>query len=138
MRLVQIQSQLGGFALQHLKSAGHRLPQMRHHLGAQLFIARAFAACRLSEFTCRPDFFQDVEHARKILPRAFQLRLGQTLLGLVFSDARGFFDDRAPVGRLVRKNLADAALLDDGVALRAQARAAEQILNVAQARRCGR
>ena len=134
MRLIQIQRQLGRFALQHLEPARHRLPQMRHHLRAQFLIAFGLRRLPLQRIHLPADFFQNVEHARKILPRALQLRLRQALLGLVFSDPRGFLDDGAPVRRLVRKNLPDASLLDDRVALRAQARAAEQILNVAQPR----
>ena len=84
------------------------------------------------------DFFQNVEHARKILLGAFEFGFGQPLARLVFADARGFFDDGPAVGRLVGKNLADAALLDDGVAFRTQAGAAEQILDIAQAGRSSR
>ena len=133
LRLVQIERQLGGFALQHLEAAGNRLAQMRHHLRAQFLIAPGLRRLPLERIDLAADFFQNVEHARKILPRAFELRFGQALARFVFADAGGFFDDGAAVGRFVRKNLADAALLDDGVAFRAQAGAAEQILNVAQA-----
>ena len=107
---------------------------MRHHLRAQLFVTARLRRLPLERIHLPPDFFQNVEHARKILPRAFELRFRQPLARFVFADARRFFNDGAAVGGLVRKNLADAALLDDGVAFRAQAGAAEQILNVAQAR----
>ena len=50
-------------------------------------------------------------------------------------DAGGFFDDGAAVLRLGAENLADAALLDDGVAFRPEAGAHEDVLNVAQAGR---
>jgi len=42
-----------------------------------------------------------------------------------------FFDDGTPVGRLRAENLSDASLLDNGVGVRAQAYAHEEILNVA-------
>ena len=132
LRLVQIQRQLGRFALQHLKAARHGPAQVRHHLRAQFLVTFGLRRLPLQRIHLPPDFFQNVEHARKILPRAFELRFRQALAGLVFPDARRFFDDGAPVGRLVRKNLPDAPLLDDGVALRTQPRAAEQILNIAQ------
>ncbi len=79
------------------------------------------------------DFFEDVEHAGQILFRAFEFRFGQALAGFVFADAGGFFDDGAAVGWFVGKNLADAALLDDGVAFRPEAGAHEEFLDVAQA-----
>ena len=138
LRLIQIQRQLGGFALQHLEPARHGPAQMRHHLGAQFFIAPRFRSLALQRVHLPADFLQNVEHARKILPRALQLRLRQAFLGLVLADAGRFLDDGAPVRRLVRKNLPDASLLDDRVALRTEAGAAEQILNVAQPRASGR
>ena len=45
-----------------------------------------------------------------------------------------FFDDRPPVLRLVAQDLPDAALLDDRVALGPQARADEEVLDIAQPR----
>ena len=61
----------------------------------------------------------------------------QPLFGLEFRDAGGFFDDGAALHRLGGQNLADAALLDDGVGIRTQADAHEHFLNVAQPRRRG-
>jgi hypothetical protein len=80
-----------------------------------------------------PNFLQDVEHAREILFRSLQLGFRQALFGLEFSDSRGFFDDCPPVLRLVAQDLANAALLDDGVALRPQTGPDEKILDVPQA-----
>ena len=122
LRLIQIERQLGGFALQHPEAAGNRLAQVRQHLRAQFFIAPGLGCLPLERIHLPSDFFQNVEHARKILLGAFELRLGQPLARFVFADAGGFFDDGAAVGRLVGKNLADAALLDDGVAFRARGR----------------
>src|ERR1035438_9604607 len=79
------------------------------------------------------DLFQDVEDARQVLLGAFELGFRQTLAGLVLGDAGGLFDDPAAVLRLGAENLADAALLDDGVALGAQAGAHENVLDIAQA-----
>ena len=73
---------------------GRRPPaQMRHHFRAQLLVAPRFGRLPLQRIHLPADFFQNVEHARKILPRAFQLRFGQTLARLVFPDARRFLDD---------------------------------------------
>ena len=111
---------------------------MSHHLTAKLFIAAGFRRLALERIHLPPDFFENVEHARKILLGAFQLGFGQPFARLVLADASGFFDDGAAVGGLVRKNLADAALFDDGVAFRTETGAAEEILNVAQASRACR
>ena len=108
--------------------------QLRDHLALQLFVAPRLGSLALQRIHLPADFFENVEHARKILFRAFQLRLGQPLLGFEFADARRLFDDGAAILRLVAENLPDAALLDDGVALRPQARADEKVLDVAQPR----
>ena len=105
---------------------------MRHHLAFQFFIASRLGRLPLERIHLPADLFQNVEHAREILLGAFEFRFGQPLPGLEFADAGGFFDDRPAVWRLVAENLADAALLDDGVAFRAEAGADEQVLDVAQ------
>ena len=79
------------------------------------------------------DFFEDVVDAGEVLLRAFEAQLGETLLGFEAGDAGGFFDDGAAIVRLGAEQLADALLADDGVALRAEAGAHEDVLNVAQA-----
>ena len=62
-----------------------------------------------------------------------QPRLRQTLLSLELGDAGGLFDNGAPVVRLAAENLADAALLDDGVRFGTETGPHEDILYVAQA-----
>ena len=81
------------------------------------------------------DFFQNVVHARQVLLGAFQLGFRQPLARFELGDAGGLFDHRAAVLRLRAEDLPDAALLDDGVAFRAQAGAHENVLDVAQAGR---
>ena len=63
-------------------------------------------------------FFENVENTREILLCAFEFRFGQALLGFKFCDPCRFFDNGAPVLRLVAEDLADTALLDNGVAFR--------------------
>ncbi len=53
-------------------------------------------------------------------------------LGFVNGDAGGFFDQSAAVHGARIKDLADAALLDDGVRIGAEAHAHEEFLNVAK------
>ena len=134
LRLVQVEREPGRFPLQHLKPPGHGAAQVRDHFDAQLFVPAGFGSLALERIRLAADLFQNVEHARQILTGAFEPGLGQPLARFILADSRGFLDHRAAVGRFVRKNLADAALLDDGVALRAEAGAAEQILNIAQPR----
>jgi hypothetical protein len=75
----------------------------------------------------------DVVHAEEILLGGLELELCLPPPGLVLRDARRLLDDRAPVGRLRREDLADLALLDDRVGLRAEPGVHEQLVDVAQA-----
>ncbi len=79
------------------------------------------------------DFENDVVDARQVLLRGFQLQLGGSAARLVFGDAGGFFDQRAPLGRARRQDLPDLALLDDGIRLHAEARIHQQVVHVPQA-----
>ena len=79
------------------------------------------------------DFHHDVVYAREIDFRRFQLGFGQALFGFELRYAGGFFDNRAALHRFRRENLPDAALLDDGVGIGAEANSHEHVLNVAQA-----
>ena len=88
----------------------------------------------MSEAELLFDFDQDVVDAREIDARGFELGFGQAALGLVHRDARGLFDDRAAIHGLRIQDLADAALLDDGVGIGAQAHAHEEFLDVAETR----
>ena len=106
---------------------------MRDHFALQFFVALGFGGLALQRIHLAADFFQNVEDARQVLLRAFELGFGQPLLGFEFGDAGRFFDHGAAVLRFVAEDLADAALLDDGVAFRTEAGAHEEVLDVAQA-----
>src|SRR5690606_38565459 len=75
----------------------------------------------------------DVVDAREVLLCGLELQLRLTPAHLVLGDARRLLDQLPPLGGLGRENLADLSLLDDGVALDADAGIHEQILHVAQA-----
>jgi hypothetical protein len=60
--------------------------------------------------------------------------MSKTLSALVLGDAGSLFDDGPAILRLGAEDLADTALLDDGVAFRPEAAAHENILDIAQAR----
>ena len=92
------------------------------HLFAQLGVAPRLRCLALQRSKLLFDFDENVVDARKIDLRGFELRFRQAPLGLVHRDAGGFFDDGAAVHRLRVQDLADAALLDDGVAVRARGR----------------
>ena len=119
---IQIERRFGGLALQHPIAAGERYAKLRHHLGLQLFVALGLGRLALQRIHLPADFFEDVEHARQILLGAFQLGFRQPLPGFELGDAGGLFDHGAAVLRAIAEDLADAALLDDGVAFRAPGR----------------
>ncbi len=102
------------------------------HLIAQLCITLGFCSLAFEGIHLPRDFVENVVDTRQILPRMLQAQLGKSLLSLEPRDARSFFDNRAPIVRLARENLADASLLDDCVRLRAKAGAHENVLYVAQ------
>ena len=124
---------LFGFRFQRDVAAGENRAELAFELAFQFLIALRFRRLALERIDLAGDFFQDVEHAGEILLGAFEFGFGEAAAALVFRDARGFFDDGAAVLRFRREDLADAALLDDRVAFRAEAAAHEDVLNVAQA-----
>ena len=130
---VQIERGFGGVALQHAELAGERHAQAGIHFGLQFAVAAGLGGLALERIHLAGDLFQNVEDARQVLLGAFQLGFRQALAGLELGDAGGFFDDRAAVLRLGAEDLADAALLDDGVAFGAEAGAHEDVLDIAQA-----
>src|ERR1700730_16820550 len=132
---IQIQSRFRSIPLQHAIPAGERFPYVSDHLALQLFIAPGLGRLALERIHLPTDFLENVEHARQILFRAFQSRLGQALLGFEFPESRRLFDNGAPILRLVAKNLPDAALLDNRVTLRPETGADEKILDVSQPRK---
>jgi len=80
-----------------------------------------------------PDFAQDVLHALQVLVRVLHAALGLGPARLVLGDARGLLKDVAPLLALDGEDLVDAALADEGIALLADARVAQQVDDVLQA-----
>jgi hypothetical protein len=62
----------------------------------------------------------------------FQACFGKPLLGLELGDAGSFFNDGAAIGRTAAENLSDTTLLDEGIGLRPESGAHEQLLNIAE------
>ena len=121
-----------GFGVQFARFAGQHLADDAAHLIANLGVAARFGGLALQRAELFFDFDDDVVDAREIDLRGFELGFRQPLLGFEFRDAGGFFDDGAALHGLGGENQADAALLDDGVGIRAQADAHEHFLNVAK------
>ncbi len=78
-------------------------------------------------------FFKDVVHARQVLLGAFQAQLCQPLLVLESRNSRCFFNDGAALVWLRAQQLPNAFLTDNCVALRPQAGAHKDVLNITQA-----
>ena len=76
-----------------------------------------------------------VVDAHQVLLGALQLALGLLLAVAEAGDARRLLKDLPPVGGTHREDLVDLALADDGVALPAQARVHEQLVDVLEAHR---
>ena len=125
--------QARGFDIEMLRLAGKDDAQQTAHLFAQLGVAPRLGRLALERSKLFFDFDENVVDAREIDFRRLELGFGEALLRLVHGDAGGFFDDGAAVHGFGIQDLADAALLDDGVAVRAEADAHEDFLDVAQA-----
>ena len=121
------------FGIELRELAGQHDAQLGAHFVAQLRIALGLGGLALQRVHLPRDFVEDVVDARQVQLGVFQTSFGQPLARLVLGDAGGLFDDGAAVSRLAAEDLPDAALLDDGVGLGAQAGAHEDVLNVAQA-----
>ncbi len=89
----------------------------------------------LELFEVGAELAQDVFDAREVLARVGQAVLGLAAALLVFGDARGLFQEDAHVVGLGLDDARDHPLPDDGVGARAQARAEEDVLDVAAAHR---
>ena len=124
----------GHALLVHLgELAGQHHPQLGAHLVAQSGIALGLAGLALERVHLPRDFFENVVDAVQVRLGVFETRFGETLFRLEFGDSGRLFDDGAAVRRTAAQNLTDASLLDERVRLRAEARAHEHFLDVAQA-----
>ncbi len=121
-----------GFGLQGNMTSGEHRPELAFEIAFQFLVPLRFRCLPLQRIDLPGDLFQDVEHAGEVLFRAFELCFSQTPPALVLRDARRLFNHRTPVLGFGRKDLPDAALLDNRVALRAEAAPHENILNIAQ------
>ena len=130
-RNLRLQPRLLGIHGCHAAGQHHAqlAPQLLAHRGKALGLRRL----PLQAVHLPRHFFKNVFHARQVLLGAFQAQLCQPLLGLEARNARGLFDNGAPVVRLRAQQLPNALLPDDRVALRPKASAHEDVLNVAQA-----
>ncbi len=110
-----------GFRLQPARFAGEHEAKQSSHLLAELRIAARLGGLALERRKLLLDFHKDVVDAGEIELGRLELGLGKALLGFIFRDSGGLFDDGPAVGWLRTQNLPDASLLDDRVGVRAQA-----------------
>src|SRR5205823_267929 len=103
-------------------------------LALEFLVALRLRCLALERIDLAGHLFKDVENTGKVLARTFEFGFSEAAARLVPGDAGGFFDDSAAIVRLRRKNLTDAALLDDGVAFRSKTAAHKDVLDIAQAR----
>ncbi len=115
------------------KLARQNYSQLCAHLFAQLGVALGLRGLTLQRIHLSRDFVENIVHAGKIQLGVFQSSFGEALLGLEFRDSGCFFEDGSAIGWTAAEDLADAPLLDQRVGLRAETRAHEEFLNVAQA-----
>ena len=129
----EVALELGGVLLEFGVLGSEDEAQLLAHLVAQLGVALGLGRLALERVHLASDFFKDVVDAREIELGLFEASFRETLLSLELGDAGGLFDDGAAVVWLGGKDLADASLLDDGIGLGAEARAHEDLLDIAQA-----
>ena len=130
----EVERDLGRLALQHEIAAGEHLAQPRVHILLEFFVAPRLGRLALEGIGLAPDLFEDVEDPLQVVFGAFQPCLCEPAPRLEPGDARGFLDHRAAVLRARAEQLPDAPLLNDGVGLRAEPGAHEDVLDVAQPR----
>ncbi|MCY1216441.1 hypothetical protein D9M72_283140 [compost metagenome] len=104
-------------------------------VGVQRFEALRHLSLAFQFFEVAAEFAQDVFDAGQVLARVGQAVFGLAAAFLVLGHARGFFQEDAHVIGLGLDDARDHALPDDGVGARAQARAQEDVLDVAPAHR---
>ena len=108
----------------------HFLPVAQ--LVAQPPVAAGFRRLPLQRSELLLELEDDVIEPREVQLRRLELQLRRAPARLVLRDARGFFDQLAPIGRPRAENHPDLALLDDGVRLRAQPGVHQKFMNITQ------
>jgi hypothetical protein len=102
---------------------------------AQPLVAHGLLRLTLDRRDLTPDLAENVAHPQQVLLRGGDLALGLPAPRLVLSDARRLLDQDAALLGLRRHDLGDPPLLHDRVALGADARVAEEVVDVPKARR---
>ena len=113
-------------------------PREQDLLPATQLLAQATVLPRLGRLPLQrvPLLFElvdDVVDADEILLGRVELQFGGPPARLVLRHPRRFLDELPPIGRFGAQDLADLALLDDGVALDAHPGVHQEVLHVAQA-----
>src|SRR5271156_1728183 len=106
--------------------------QTRAHLFADRGVALGLCGLPLERTHLPRHFLENVVNAGEILFGLLEAQFGEALLRLEARNAGSLLDDGAAIVRLGAQQLPDALLADDGVGLRAEAGAREDVLDVAQ------
>src|SRR5271163_4638116 len=130
---IKLRIEFGAFLVNSGKLTREDDAQLRAHFFPQTRIALGLRRLAFQRIHLPRDFFKNVVDAVQVQLGVFQARLGETLLAFEFGDAGRLLENRAAVRGTAAQDLADAALFNQRVRLRAQARAHEKFLNVAQA-----
>ena len=86
MRPLQVAAaSLARFALQQAEPSRQHHAQLPFQFALQLLIALGLGGLALQRVHLAGDFFQNVEHPRQVLLRAFQLGFRQPLAALVLA-----------------------------------------------------
>src|ERR1019366_3360007 len=128
----ELASEQGSLGIKLRELADQQHAQLGAHFVAQPGVALGLRGLPLQRVHLARDFVEDVVDAGEILLRVFEAGLRQALARFELGDAGGLFNDGAAVCGLAAEDLTDAALLDDGVGLRAETGAHEDVLNIAQ------
>ena len=93
----------------------------QRQIAVERLVATGLCRLALEAAELAADFGEDVAEALEIGIGGFELAQRVAALGLVFCDARRFFENRAPVLGAGRQNRVNLALLHDGVGAPADA-----------------
>jgi hypothetical protein len=119
-----VDQHLGSCREDRRKDVAHAIPKLN--------IAPRFPGLPLQRIPLPVHFGQDVVDAGKIQSRGLKTGFGEFALGFELRDTGRFFNQTAAIGGFRTQQLADAPLLDDGVAVGPEPCAQKDFLYVAK------